>query len=143
MKIRFNYSDAGFRIRKSGLHKKWILELIRGEERVPDNISFVFTDDETVRGINSEFLEHNYYTDVIAFDYTTGKSLRGEIYISIQTVRENAAIFGCSVSQEVRRVMAHAVLHLCGYRDHSNEERKRMIEREDYWLKVWIDGAQV
>lgn len=140
MNISFNYRNIKFRIKRSEKHKIWISGIIRGEGRVPDAIDFVFTCDDTVKGINKEFLGHDYYTDVIAFDYCEGKRVKGEVYISVERVRVNAGKFGVKFDDEIRRVISHAVLHLCGYDDASDDEAERMKEREDFWLIRWTDG---
>jgi len=140
LKIRFNYRNIKFRIRKSRQHKIWISDVINGEGRIADIVNFIFTTDEAVKEINIEFLQHDYYTDVIAFDYCEGKRVRGEIYISVERVRENSEKFGVLFADEIRRVMVHSLLHLCGYGDAGNDEVKMMKEREDFWLSQWENG---
>jgi rRNA maturation RNase YbeY len=106
-------------------------------------VDFVFTDDESIKDINNEFLKHNYYTDVITFDYSTGSILAGEIYVSIDRVKENAENYGVSFTDELKRVMAHGILHLIGYKDSTGDEKTKMREREDYWINKWQDGPYI
>ncbi len=102
-------------------------------------INFVFTDDSDMLRINSEFLKHNYYTDVITFDYSDSSRLSGEIYISIETVKENAHKYRVPVEIELRRVLVHGILHLCGYSDSSRNEVAEMRAKEEHYLKVFRD----
>jgi rRNA maturation RNase YbeY len=143
LKITFNYRNTSFRIRKSEGHKLWISDLVATEGRIVERIDFVFTDDNDLKDINQEFLHHNYYTDVIAFDYSEQNKVRGEVYISIERVNSNAQTFNVSFSEELRRVMAHAVLHLCGYSDDEPEEREEMRELENVWLNNWRNGTYI
>ncbi len=100
----------------------------------PGNLSVIITDDVTVRNINIEFLEHDYYTDVITFNYNSEELISGEIYISIDTVRENASNYRISLNDEMSRVIIHGVLHLTGFDDKTETDKARMRKAEDYWL---------
>lgn len=131
MSIRIYYDQIKYRIRKAKEIKRFLDEVIRDEKKVPGDLVFIIGDDESVLKINREFLKHDYYTDVIAFDRSEGGIVSGEIFISIDTVRVNAREYKCRVQEEVVRVMIHGVLHLCGYRDGSTEERKRMFEIQE------------
>ncbi len=124
-------------------YKLWLLSVISGENRELSRVDFVFTDDESIKDINNEFLKHNYYTDVITFDYSTGSILAGEIYVSIDRVKENAENYGVSFTDELKRVMAHGILHLIGYKDSTGDEKTKMREREDYWINKWQDGPYI
>lgn len=107
------------------------------------HIEFVFTDDADILNINRQFLKHNYFTDVITFDYTEESRISGEIYISIDSVRKNAVLFSVSISAEFRRVMVHGILHLCGYGDSTDEEIVRMREKEEHYLKEYSDEFHI
>ncbi len=131
MSIRIYYDQLNYRIRKSKEIRRFLNKVIRDENKVPGDLVFIISDDETVLKINREFLKHDYYTDVIAFDKSEDGLVSGEIFISVDTVRVNARECKCRVQEEVVRVMIHGVLHLCGYRDGSPEERKRMFEIQE------------
>lgn len=131
MSIRIYYDQINFRIRKAKEIKRFLDKVIRDENKVPGDLVFIIADNETVLKINREFLKHDYYTDVIAFDNSEDGHVSGEVFISIDTVRVNAREYKCRLQEEVVRVMIHGVLHLCGYRDGSAEERKRMFEIQE------------
>lgn len=111
-----------------------IREVIRKHLNSNGNLSFIFTNDKGIRKINSEFIGHYYFTDVIAFNYNTDGDLDGEVYISIDTVKRNANNYKVSLRNEVMRVMIHGTLHLCGKDDSTENERKDMRKMEDKWL---------
>ncbi len=134
MKIKVYYDGVKTRIRGSGAIKSLIVKVIRSENRTPGDLDFIMTDDRRILEINKEFLSHDYFTDVIAFNYNKGRTVNGEIYISIDTVKNNATNYKVSFNDEILRVMIHAVLHLCGYNDGTGVEKERMREKEDFWL---------
>jgi probable rRNA maturation factor len=115
--------------------KEILGEVIRKEGKVSGDLTFVLTTDDTLRKINVQFLKHDYNTDVITFDYCHEKVVNGEIYISIETVKENSLNYNVSLKEEVERVIIHGVLHLVGYDDKSTDSKSKMTEMEDFWLK--------
>jgi rRNA maturation RNase YbeY len=94
-------------------------------------LHFIFTDDAEIAQINVQYLQHDYATDIITFDYTEGNKISGEIFISLDTLRSNAEDLQVDLHQELLRVMAHGVLHLCGFKDKTKAEQKRMREEEE------------
>ncbi|MBK7479930.1 MAG: rRNA maturation RNase YbeY [Bacteroidales bacterium] len=142
MSIRIYYDQIKFRIRNLKEVKRFLDKVIRDEERVPGDLLFILSDDESVLNINREFLKHDSYTDVIAFDNSVGEVVNGEIYISIDTVRKNAREYGCSIMEETVRVMIHGLLHLCGYDDIQEKDRKIMLMKQELLVEQIIDRLQ-
>ena len=134
MKIQLFYDNVKFRY--EGWRKIWALiqEIILSQNKIPDDISIIITGDEELLQINKEFLGHDYYTDVITFDYSKGDFVAGEIYISADRIKVNAIDFGVSKQIEMRRVIIHGILHLIGMDDKSDDERLEMRGEEDKWL---------
>jgi probable rRNA maturation factor len=135
LSIRIFYENTSFRVKGWKKLKDIIIRVIRKENRVSGDLNFIITDDVTVRNINVQFLEHDYNTDVITFNYNENEIVNGEIYISLDTVKENSANYNVSLNNELRRVIIHGVLHLVGYNDKTNDEKAIMRENEDLWLK--------
>ncbi|MBQ7461643.1 MAG: rRNA maturation RNase YbeY [Bacteroidaceae bacterium] len=114
----------------------WVRSVARSYDKVIGDVNYIFVDDETMLDINRRFIGHDYYTDHIGFDYSQGNALSGDIYISLDTVRSNAELYGVTFNEELRRIIIHGLLHLCGLRDKTPEERASMQEAEDKALKV-------
>ena len=131
MKIGIYYENTGFRLKGSGKAKKIIEKVIRKQGRISDDLNFIFTDDETLRKINVQFLNHDYFTDVITFNYNVSNKIKGEVYISIDTVKLNSINYNVSLRNEVVRVMMHGILHLLGYDDKSDSDKEKMTIMED------------
>ncbi|MBP3254493.1 MAG: rRNA maturation RNase YbeY [Bacteroidales bacterium] len=111
--------------------KKWIKSVIEGHGKKCGTVSYLFTTDEKVLQINKQYLNHDFYTDIITFDYTENDTVNGDIFISTDRVRENAVTFNTTFDQELHRVIIHGVLHLIGFKDHSDKEQKIMRQKED------------
>ncbi len=114
----------------------WVRQVAKSYGKVVGDINYIFVDDETILDINRRFIGHDYYTDHIGFDYSQGNALSGDIYISLDTVRTNAEQFGATYQEELRRIIIHGLLHLCGLRDKTPEERTEMQQAEDKALKA-------
>ena len=137
MKLKFFYDNVNYRLRNVKGIKELIVKVIRDENKVPDDLNFIFTDDRQIKKINREFLKRNTFTDVIAFDYGDKKRVVGEIYISLDTVRKNARNYNVSLRKEIIRVIVHGTLHLCGYNDKSTEDSRIMKLMEEKWIKEY------
>jgi rRNA maturation RNase YbeY len=135
LKTDIFYDGVKYRLRNSRAVLKIIEKVIRDYKKPNGNLSIIFTTNDKILAINKEFLKHNYFTDVIAFDYSEGNNLNGEVYISLDTVKDNAYNYKVSFREELLRVMIHGTLHICGFEDGSNEEKERMHRLEDYWLE--------
>ena len=114
----------------------WVRQVAKSYGKVMGDINYIFVDDETMLDINRRFIGHDYYTDHIGFDYTEGNALSGDIYISLDTVRTNAEQFSVTQDEELRRIIIHGLLHLCGLRDKTPEERAEMQRAEDKALTM-------
>lgn len=121
------------------LHKQWLKEIIRREHRIPGDIIYFFCDDEYLHTQNVQFLQHDTLTDIITFDEGVGDMVQGNIMISYDRVKDNARIFQVSEQEELLRVVAHGVLHLCGYKDKTEEEAKQMRQKEAEALALFSE----
>lgn len=115
---------------------RWIDAVARSYNRMIGELNYIFCDDETILRVNREFLQHDYYTDIITFDYCRGRMLRGDMYISLDTVTTNAQGVGDTYFRELHRVIIHGVLHLCGINDKGPGEREIMEAAEDRALSI-------
>jgi probable rRNA maturation factor len=133
--IFYNNIDNNFTLRDKIKIKRWILKSIEEENITVNFISFNFCSDEYILKLNNSSLKHNYYTDIITFELNNkNENIEGDIYISIDRVKENAKNLRESFVNELHRVIIHGVLHLCGYKDKSSKESKKMREKENYYL---------
>jgi len=128
--IEFNYQEVDFDFDESA-HVVWLSKSILSEDKTEGEISYLFCTDNYLLDINKEFLNHDTYTDIITFDNTMGKIVGADICISIERVKENAFDFNVSFDEELRRVLVHGILHICGYKDKSDDEAKLMRYKEN------------
>ena len=119
------------------LTKDWLQNLISSENKKLGKINYIFCDDEHLLQVNRDFLQHDYYTDVITFDYVKGKTISADIFVSLPRISDNAKSLSKDFNSELLRVLAHGVLHLCGYKDKSEDEILEMRSKEDYYLSIF------
>ena len=115
---------------------KWIEAVGASHGKIVGPLTYIFCDDEKILSVNRQFLQHDYYTDIITFDYTRGRRISGDMFISLETVRSNAESVGSTYTEELKRVIIHGVLHLCGIKDKGPGEREIMESYENVALKL-------
>ena len=134
-KIKFFFNNASISIENRSVLKNKINGIFLKEKKKYSNISFIFCSDKYLLSINNKFLGHNTYTDIITFPLNEeGEAIFGEIYISVDRIRENAVNEGCTIKNELYRVLFHGVLHLCGYKDKTIKDKKTMTAKENFYL---------
>ena len=134
--IRFFNKDIKFNLEKKLVLKKWIKTVVEQYGCKVGDINVILCNDPYILEINQQFLSHDYYTDIITFDYSEENVINGELYISIDTVKENAIEYGQDFPDELHRVIIHGALHLCGLDDHNEEDIKEMREAENSALEL-------
>lgn len=134
--IHFHY-EIGFKLDGEPLYRKWAEAVIASEERKAGDINYIFCEDAYLHELNLKYLNHNTLTDIISFDYSEGNTLNGDIFISVERVRENAGAYKVSFQEELLRVMAHGLLHYCGYNDKTPEETAVMRTKETEKIKMF------
>jgi probable rRNA maturation factor len=141
-KINFFKENVSFQIRKRGEIRKWISTVIDREGKEAQELNFIFCDDNYLSELNFKYLRHKTLTDILTFSLNDGESgLNGDIFISIQRVKENAVKFNQRIEDELHRVMIHGILHLIGYKDKSRIEKIKMREKEDFYLELFLASA--
>jgi len=131
------FSEINFKLSHKRATKNWFGEIAKQENKKIGEVNIVFYNDKQLLALNKQYLNHDTLTDIITFDYTEEKFLHGDICISIERVKENAKIFNCSFEEELRRVMVHGILHLCGYKDKKNSDKQRMKQKEENALVIF------
>ena len=134
--IDFNY-ETEFTLENEEAISGWISNVIKSEGKKEGEINYIFCDDEYLLQINKEHLNHDYYTDIISFDYTVGNEINGDMFISVDRVKENAVDFNVAFDEELKRVIIHGILHYCGYKDKSEEDELLMRNKEDEKLAMF------
>jgi rRNA maturation RNase YbeY len=133
--INFFSEQISFNLSKKRVLKKWINHAIVSERKKLGIINFIFTSDDYLLSINRKYLNHDYYTDIITFNYNESVILSGDIFVSIDTVKANSKIFSSEFHFELYRVIIHGILHLIGYNDINNDLRKVMRDKEDFYME--------
>ncbi|MDP4276946.1 MAG: rRNA maturation RNase YbeY [Bacteroidota bacterium] len=134
--IRFFSEDIEMPAISQPLLIDWIRQVIARHGKTAGEINYIFCSDQRMIETNRTFLQHDYFTDIITFDYTVAPQLSGDIYISLETVASNAQLLGTSYQNELNRVIIHGVLHLCGFKDKTPEDASRMRELEEEALSL-------
>lgn len=133
--INYNF-ETDFNLVNQKKITEWVTNTIHKENYKLEEISYIFCDDNYLLGLNINYLDHDTLTDIISFDYSVGKIISGDIFISIERVKENAGKFKVDFKNELHRVIIHGILHYCGYKDKTEDEKKEMRYKEDYYLNV-------
>ena len=133
--IRFHFTNS-FTLKNKRKIKNWLKDTIVNEKKKVGDINYIFCSKEYLKKMNNDYLSKNYETDVISFDFSNDNKISGDIYISSETVKKNSIIFNVCFNNELKRVMVHGLLHLLNYNDKSNQERKIMREKENFYIKL-------
>ena len=134
--ISFNY-ETDFELENEAQYEDWISRIIESEGFDEGEINYIFCDDEYLHKINVEYLDHDTLTDIISFDYTVGNLIQGDIFVSVERVKDNATDFNVSFDEELKRVLSHGVLHYCGYKDKSPEDEALMRSKEEEKMQMF------
>lgn len=132
--IRYFTEDIKFSFKNRRIYSRWIKYLVNSENRVLKDVNIIFCSDEYLLDVNKKFLFHDYYTDIITFDYSEDNFISGDLFISVDSVRDNSVHFGVDFKTELDRVIAHGILHLLKYDDHCDEDIKMMRAKEDFYI---------
>ena len=134
--LRYFKEDTTFEFKHRLLNNKWLKFVAESEVRIIGDINIIFCSDNYLLDINLKYLGHDYFTDIITFDYCESNILSGDLFISVDSVRDNAIFYNTKFEEELNRVMVHGVLHLIGYDDHTDSEKALMRSKEDYYLSL-------
>ena len=136
--ISFNNEGVSTKTPSKRLLKAWIKEFVSNHGKKVGELAFIFCSDEKILEVNQNFLQHDYYTDIITFDYCEGEIVSGDIFISVERVAENATYHHVEYKDELLRVLAHGVLHLIGFQDKSPKNKKEMTQNEDLCMSLFF-----
>jgi rRNA maturation RNase YbeY len=134
--ISYFTEDIKFVLKGKLLNNRWLKMVVESEIKKMGDLSIIFCSDRYILDVNIKYLQHDYFTDIITFDYCEGNRISGDLFISIDSVRENALFYGTEFDDELDRVMVHGVLHLLGYDDHTPEDIAVMREKENYYVNM-------
>jgi len=132
--ISFSTTEITYNLKNKLKVKNWIKSILETERKSAGDITYIFCNDEYLLGMNEKYLKHDTLTDIITFDYSENGKLSGDIFVSVERVKENSGSFKTTMDQELGRVMAHGVLHLSGYKDKTSDDKKIMRSKEDFYL---------
>lgn len=136
MSIQYFSEDVPVPKLKRRVTSQWIKQVIASEGKRVGDVSFIFCSDSYLLDVNKKYLEHDYFTDIITFDYVEGLVISGDIFISVDRVNENSVEFKTTVTDELNRILIHGILHLLGYKDKQKKDKLLMTEKEDFYLNV-------
>ena len=138
MATQFQIITKGFSLKHKAILKNWLKKVAEGEGYQQGELTYVFCDDNYLLNVNQEFLAHDYFTDIITFDYCLPDDPKrsGDLLISVERVKDNALKEKVTFDNELHRVMVHGLLHLCGYKDKNKTQKANIRKQEDKWLKV-------
>ena len=139
--ICFYNEDVAYRLLCKEKIRLWFFDILKEEKKDNGVISFIFCSDEYLLGINRQYLDADYFTDVITFDFTGNDYISGDVFISVDRVKENAKLYKQKYYHEMLRVMLHGVLHLCGYKDKTDKQERQMRKKEDYYLQKFNSNS--
>lgn len=134
--VIFNY-ETDFQLENESKFEEWIDAIVESEDKEPGEINYIFCDDDYLHNINMKYLDHDTLTDIISFDYSIGDLVSGDIFISIERVRDNAQDFDVSFENELLRVMSHGVLHYCGFKDKTENDALVMRQKEQEKMEMF------
>ena len=134
--VSYFKEDTSFAFKEKRLTSRWLKFVAASEAKKVGDIGIIFCSDNYILDINIKYLQHDYFTDIITFDYCEGDLLSGDLFISVDSVRENASFYGVDFPTELNRVIVHGLLHLIGYDDHSEEDIAVMRAKENYYLSL-------
>lgn len=140
MAVRYYTDDCSYRLPEKRRTTAWLREVAASEGYELGDVNYIFCSAERLLQMNKEFLQHDYFTDIITFDYSDRKGsgvVSGDVFIDVETVADNARIYGYTKLEEMRRVVVHGVLHLCGQKDKTPRANAQMHRKEDKYLKFW------
>lgn len=134
--ISYYFEDTDFVFKGKTLNNRWLRLVAESEIRRLGDISIIFCSDNYILDINHKYLEHDYFTDIITFDYCEGDRISGDLFISVDSVKENSLEYGVGFADELNRVIVHGILHLIGYDDHTDEDISMMRKKENYYISL-------
>ena len=140
--VSYYTEDISFQFKEKRLTSRWLKFVAESETKRLGDIAVIFCSDHYILDVNMKYLQHDYFTDIITFDYCDGNVLSGDLFISIDSVRENAAFYGSEFADELNRVIVHGLLHLIGYDDHTEEDIAQMRAKENYYLSQRLSAAK-